>query len=106
MNAPQFAAWYHGQFIGGNIEWQNREFRTLLGKAKKLENAGYDLDKARVALEAMHLSGLQVTSPFSIRMRAPDGQTWYEYAQPSMPPIFNGLMRQVWQEGAMPPRIA
>ena len=77
-----------------------------MGQAASLQKEGYDLDIAKEVLTAMRQHGITVSTPYCIKWESPiRGVTWYEYAKPQMPAIYDGLGMYLKDKGEVPARI-
>ena len=101
----EFADWWFRSVLKAEPDYKSARFRTMLGKAKNLQKEGYDLDQVRRAILTMMAHGTEVTTPYAVKFYSPDrDKTWYNYAELTMPPLWDSIGYTLWNTNSMPIR--
>ena len=101
-----FAVWFARTIAKIEINYTSREFKKLLGQASRLRKDGYDLKTVRLVINAMQARGMKISTPYCVTWQSPDRKTtWYEFARPRQPPMWDGLGMHLLESGKIPAKF-
>lgn len=85
----------------GSSDW-----RRILRDLKQMTGSlGLTAQGIRYAVESMIANGKIPKYPMQVTYRSFTGDTWYNMAQPQVPPIWDTYNFSRWKRGELPPRL-